>query len=340
MTGAGTDMDMSDRGAEVDGAAFNNTVLVFSMTDAPTELARDCDAILGSACFRRLAGKTQVFVAPRDPALRTRLTHTLEVAAAARTIARALGAVEGLCEAIALGHDVGHPAFGHAGERALAHLAPGGFHHASHGVRVITELERRGQGLGLDPRVVDGIAKHSKGRSGAVIAKGPALAATTIEARIVRAADLYAYAFHDLDDAARLGLVRLDDVPRSARAVLGDDPESIRATLLLDTIRASSLQAIALPPATERALAELRAHLYEHLYEGPLLRRQTEHAKRTVEGLFDACVRDEERVARLAGRTPSGDASAEQRAVDLIASLTDLEALDLHASLIGARDAA
>src|SRR5262249_34334582 len=174
------------------------SVLVFRMFSERKRFRRDRDRVLGSRAFRRLSGKTQVVAIPSDPHVRTRLTHTLEVSSIAREIARPLGLVDPLVDAIALGHDLGHPAFGHAGERALAAFVPGGFHHAAHGVRVVTELE---PGLDLAPEVVDGILKHSKGRSGSVFARGAALTHLHREGLVVRAADLFAYACHDLDDA-------------------------------------------------------------------------------------------------------------------------------------------
>src|SRR6185369_1038685 len=146
-------------------------------------------------------GKTQVVALPSDPLVRTRLTHTLEVSSIAREIGRGLsglGVIDPLVDAIALGHDLGHPAFGHAGERALAAIVPGGFHHAAHGARVVTVLE---PGLDLAPATVEGILKHSKGRAGAAFGNAGGLASMTREALVVRAADLYAYACHDLDDA-------------------------------------------------------------------------------------------------------------------------------------------
>src|SRR5689334_12941911 len=179
---------------------------------------RDREKILGSRAFRRLAGKTQVVALPSDPLVRTRLTHTLEVSSIAREIGRGLaglGVVDPLVEAIALGHDLGHPAFGHAGERALAALVPGGFHHAAHGVRVVTVLEPE---LDLAPATVEGILKHSKGRAGAVFGRGGGLVTTTREAALVRAADLYAYACHDLDDAYLLGELDRLDLPQRAAA--------------------------------------------------------------------------------------------------------------------------
>lgn len=301
------------------------------MTPLPLR-SDDRDAVLAHPAFRRLAGKTQVLVAPRDAALRTRLTHTLEVAAMARTLARALGLDEPLAEAIALAHDIGHPAFGHAGEQALARGSSGGFHHASHGVRVLTTLAP--PGFEVSAAVIEGVLKHSKGRSGPTFARGPALGVTSPEARVVRAADLYAYAWHDLEDAYALRFVVPEALPRASTAVLGSDPKGVRSTLLSHTIAASDAGHIGLPAATEQALEALRAHLYTHVYESTLLRAQTEVAHRCMGRLLELYARDEDAFLRAAGRTASNDPSVERRAVDALASLCDAEALALEASLV------
>jgi dGTPase len=290
------------------------------------------ETLLSLPAFRRLAGKTQVLVAPRDGSLRTRLTHTLEVASMARRIARALGKDESLAEAIAMAHDIGHPAFGHAGEQALARLAPGGFHHAAHGVRVLTILAPAD--VFVASAVLDGVLKHSKGKSGPTFARGPALSTTSTEARIVRAADLYAYAWHDLEDAYALRLVAPSDLPPVSTAVLGSDPQHVRSTLVAHTIEASAGGDIGLPPETERALEVLRAHLYEHLYESPLLRAQTDRAHACMGGLFAAYVADEEAVLVRARRGPSPATDVERRAVDFLASLCDVEALALESEML------
>lgn len=310
----------------------------------------DRSAIVRSVSFRRLAGKTQVLVAPEDAALRTRLTHTLEVADLARVAALALGLDASLAESIALAHDLGHPAFGHAGERALARLAPRGrgFHHAAHGVRVVTELEP----LGLQPEVVDGILKHSKGRSGPVEARGhAATSGTRAEAHVVRACDLFAYAIHDVDDAIDAGLLSLADLPREARDVLGDDAHSRRTVLLhglIEGTRGASSTAddpaaaptIRVHDETLTALEILREHMYRCVYEAGPVAAQTARAARVVERVFAAYVLDEERALAWTRRAPSPASDVEARAVDFVASLGDREALALDARLHGVRAAA
>src|SRR3989440_2339877 len=182
---------------------------------------RDRDRVIHCKAFRRLKHKTQVFFAPTGDHYRTRLTHTLEVSQIARSIAKVLRLHEELTEAIALGHDLGHPPFGHAGERVIDKLMPGGFSHYEQSLRIVDVLENDGRGLNLTWEVRDGIAKHSKGKSGVPVGMSDALKASTIEGQIIRVADLIAYVNHDIDDATRAGLVKPDDVPAGAIGVLG-----------------------------------------------------------------------------------------------------------------------
>lgn len=174
---------------------------------------RDRDRIIHSKTFRRLKHKTQVFLAPKGDHYRTRLTHVLEVSQIARTIARALRLNEDLTEAIALGHDLGHTPFGHAGESVLREIYPGGFDHYEQSLRVVDFLENNGKGLNLTHEVRNGIVKHSKGR-GAILPETKAERANTLEGQIVRAADIIAYVNHDLDDAMRAGVVKKSDIPQ------------------------------------------------------------------------------------------------------------------------------
>jgi dGTP triphosphohydrolase len=232
-----------------------------------------------------LSGKTQVVALPGEPLLRSRLGHTLEVGVMARELARGLGLVEPLAEAIALGHDIGHPAFGHAGEKALAALIPGGFHHAAHGVRVVTALEP----LSLRPEVVDGILKHSKGKGGPLDTRGRSQSPFTREALVVRAADLFAYACHDLDDAYLLGALQRSDLPARATAVLGAEPSAIRHVLIDRTVRQSLAEGdLAFDPEAAEALLVLRSFLYERLYEAPRLARQTALVRVLFESVWEA----------------------------------------------------
>src|SRR3954451_4435799 len=180
----------------------------------------DRDRIIHCKAFRRLAGKTQVFLAPEGDHYRTRITHTLEVAQFARSVTKFLGLNEMLTEAIVMGHDLGHTPFGHAGEKVLAHLMPDGFHHVKQSLRVVDQLEHDGAGLNLTQEVRDGILKHSKGK-GAIFSDNPNLTAMTLEGQIVRIADICAYVNHDLDDAVRAGLVLEQEIPDLVKTRLG-----------------------------------------------------------------------------------------------------------------------
>ncbi len=178
-----------------------------------TAFQRDRDRILHSKTFRRLKHKTQVFLSPYGDHYRTRLTHTLEVSAIARTIARALRLNEDLTEAIALGHDLGHTPFGHAGEETLGKLVPGGFTHHAQSLRVVEKLEYEGKGLNLSFEVRDGIARHSKGR-GKILDRRKEDLPATLEGQIVRVSDVIGYVNHDIDDALRAGIIRESDIPK------------------------------------------------------------------------------------------------------------------------------
>src|SRR6187200_2606809 len=193
---------------------------------------RDRDRIIHSKAFRRLKHKTQVFFAPAGDHYRTRLTHTLEVSQIARTIAKVLRLHEELTEAIALGHDLGHTPFGHAGERVIDSLMPGGFNHYEQSLRIVDLLENDGHGLNLTWEVRDGIAKHSKGKSGAPVGMSAALRSSTIEGQIMRVADIIAYVNHDIDDATRAGLLRAEDLPAPLVAALGTTSSKRIGTLV------------------------------------------------------------------------------------------------------------
>src|SRR5690606_26195944 len=176
---------------------------------------RDRDRVIHSKSFRRLKHKTQVFFAPAGDHYRTRLTHTLEVSQIARSIAKVLRLHEELTEAIALGHDLGHPPFGHAGERVIAQLVPGGFSHYEQSLRIVDVLENGRQGLNLTWEVRDGIARHSKGKHGLPVGAPPADRASTVEGQIARVADIIAYVNHDIDDAVRAGVLDIGALPET-----------------------------------------------------------------------------------------------------------------------------
>ena len=181
--------------------------------DVRPAFQHDRDRIIHSKAFRRLKHKTQVFLSPAGDHYRTRLTHTLEVSQIARTIAKVLRLHEELTEAIALGHDLGHTPFGHAGERVLDSLMPGGFRHYEQSLRIVDVLENDGRGLNLTWEVRDGIGRHSKGKKGSPVGMDPATRAATLEGQIMRVADLIAYVNHDIDDAVRAGVLIVDALP-------------------------------------------------------------------------------------------------------------------------------
>ena len=187
---------------------------------------RDRDRIIHCKAFRRLKHKTQVFLAPEGDHYRTRLTHVLEVTQIARTIAKSLRLNEVLTEAIGLGHDLGHSAFGHAGEAALNKLVKGGFDHYRQSVRVVEVLENDGRGLNLTVEVRDGILKHSKGEKGELLRTRPKSRALTLEGDIVRISDIIAYVNHDIDDGIRAGVLTENDIPKEIRKTLGNGAAS------------------------------------------------------------------------------------------------------------------
>src|SRR4051812_29427935 len=204
--------------------------------DVRPAFQRDRDRIVHSKAFRRLKHKTQVFFAPAGDHYRTRLTHTLEVSQIARTISKVLRLHEELTESIALGHDVGHTPFGHAGERVLDSIVPGGFRHYEQSLRVVDVLENDGQGLNLTFEVRDGIGRHSKGKKGSPVGVPPELRSSTIEGQIMRVADLIAYVNHDIDDATRAGILNAGDLPREPVAVLGTTASARIGTLVKDVV--------------------------------------------------------------------------------------------------------
>lgn len=299
-----------------------------------TVFQHDRDRILHSKSFRRLKHKTQVFLAPEGDHYRTRLTHTLEVAQIARTIARALALNEDLTEAIALGHDLGHAPFGHAGERVLAELLPEGFQHVVQSLRVVENLENDGRGLNLTYEVRDGIRRHSKGL-GPIIGNDPSVRAETLEGRIVRVADIIAYVNHDLDDAIRAGLVDTGAIPPSIVQQLGETPGRRIDVLVRDVIAASldlETTDIALSQNTATALGDLRDWLFDYVYRAPRVHDDFVKASRIVRELFLYFCADRERLVAAGGRPLEGD-PIEVSAADFIAGMTDRFALNLYGRL-------
>ena len=236
---------------------------------------RDRDRILHSKAFRRLKHKTQVFLAPEGDHYRTRLTHTLEVSQTARTIARALRLNEDLTEAIALGHDLGHTPFGHAGERALDLICPGGFQHHLQSIRVVEHLEKHGQGLNLTKEVRDGILHHQT--------KGTP---STLEGKIVRLADKIAYINHDIDDAIRGHIIK-EEIPREFTDILGTSLKERLNTMIHDILINSENQPdIIMSDEVKNAMRKLREYMFESVYTNKKAKGQEEKAERLIEQLF------------------------------------------------------
>jgi dGTPase len=301
--------------------------------EAPDEerpaFQRDRDRIVHCKAFRRLAGKTQVFLAPRGDHYRTRLTHTLEVAQVGRSIARALRLNEMLVEAMVMGHDLGHTPFGHAGERLLSRVVPGGFHHVVQSVRVVEVLEKEGRGLNLTAEVRDGILRHSKGK-GNVLLKGSGEKALTLEAEIVRIADIVAYVNHDLDDAMRAGLLAEGDLPADIRSVLGGSRSERFARLVHDVIRRSDVDGgghIEMSAEVHGALLALRDHLYASVYENPVVHAEFVKAQRILNDLYGWCMEDPARLAARHGVAPREGETVERAVTDWLSGMTDRFAL-------------
>ncbi len=251
---------------------------------------RDRDRIIHSKAFRRLKHKTQVFFAPTGDHYRTRLTHTLEVSQIARTIAKVLRLQEELTEAIALGHDLGHPPFGHAGERVIGKLMPGGFNHYQQSLRVVDVIENDGQGLNLSWEVRDGIAKHSKGKSGSPVGMAPALRASTLEGQIMRVADLIAYVNHDIDDATRAGILTYEALPADLVRRLGSSSSARIGTLVRDVVTQTlegGLTEIRMSDDVLDAMLKLRAFLFEAVYENPTATAEFKKAAGILSGLWE-----------------------------------------------------
>ena len=294
-------------------------------SDMRTCYMRDRDRILHCKSFRRMKHKTQVFLAPEGDHYRTRLTHTLEVAQIARTIARALMLNEDLVEAIALGHDLGHTPFGHAGERVLNRLAPDGFTHENQSVRVVSLIENGGKGLNLTFEVRDGIANHSMSAM-----------PSTEEGKVVRLADKIAYINHDIDDAIRAHIIREDDLPLEPRAVLGHSFRERINGLVHNVIETSRKEgSVQLSEDYLTAMMNLRAAMFRSVYIGSEAKKEEKKAEELVEALYLEFIRDPERFLPelYQGRLQRGEEKLETVVCDYIASMSDNFALQVYTDL-------
>jgi dGTPase len=283
-----------------------------------TPFQRDRDRIVHCKAFRRLTHKTQVFVAPRGDHYRTRLTHTLEVTTISRTVARALRLNEDLVEAIGLGHDLGHPPFGHIGEEVLDECVKQrfglDFRHYEHSLRVVDRLERDGQGLNLTEQVRDGIVRHSS--------RAPQ--PQTLEGAIVRTIDRVAYINHDIDDAVRAGLLLESDLPAEPIAVLGRSGSARIDALVHDMVEQSARAGeIVQGPDAGPAMAALREFMFERVYMGPAVRAEHERIARVVRRLFEHYVENPQELPGAAGGARGDERALAQRVTDYLAGMTD-----------------
>ncbi|MCC7240494.1 MAG: deoxyguanosinetriphosphate triphosphohydrolase [Acidobacteria bacterium] len=294
---------------------------------------RDRDRIIHTKAFRRLKHKTQVFFSPRGDHYRTRLTHTLEVSQIARTMAKVLRVHEELTEAIALGHDLGHTPFGHAGERVLSALVPGGFNHYEQSLRIVDVLERDRQGLNLTWEVRDGIARHSKGRSGLPVGAPPEHRASTLEGQLARVADIVAYVNHDIDDAVRAGILNEGALPRDAVAVLGRSPSERIGRLVTDVVEQTlggGLSEVRMSDHILEAMLALRAFMFEAVYENQAATAEFSKAHGILSGLW-AKVR--EQPDRFLDRRTIDAEGLDRAAQDFLAGMTDRYAVNLFEQL-------
>ena len=279
---------------------------------------RDRDRILHCKSFRRLKQKTQVFLLPKGDHYRTRLTHTLEVSQNARTVAKALRLNEDLAEAIALGHDLVHTPFGHAGERALNAVCPTGFRHNEQSVRVVECLEKQGEGLNLTWEVRDGIRNHKTSGT-----------PHTLEGQIVQLSDKIAYINHDIDDAIRGGILKEEDIPWEYRSILGPTTRVRLDTMIHDVIISSMDQPeIRMSPGIREAVMGLRRFLFEHVYENPVAKGEESKAINMITNLYEYYIRHEELLPeQFKSNMEAGKATLEQTVCDYIAGMTDTYAV-------------
>lgn len=295
-----------------------------AVKEEPCELRtcfqRDRDRIIHSKAFRRLKHKTQVFLSPESDHYRTRLTHTLEVTQIARTVARALRLNEDLTEAIALGHDLGHTPFGHAGERALNDLCSFGFTHYEQSVRVCERLEKNGKGLNLTYEVLDGILHHTKGDW-----------SECLEGRVVRFSDRIAYINHDIDDAVRAGVLSADEIPKEICEILGNS-KSERINTLVKSIVLNSKEDIVMDSRIEKYYLMLHEFLFEYVYRNPVAKAEESKVSGIAEGLFKYFLKNPE---KMSGEYISvyEKEGAERAVADYIAGMTDHYAIMVYSDI-------
>ncbi len=288
--------------------------------DIRTCFQRDRDRIIHSNAFRRLKHKTQVFLSPEGDHYRTRLTHTLEVAQIARTVSRALRLNEDLTEAIALGHDLGHTPFGHAGERALNDVFPGGFQHFEQSLRVVDKLEKNGKGLNLTYEVRDGILCHTSGKE-----------ADTLEGRVVKLADRIAFLNHDIDDAIRARVLSENDIPADITAILGHSKSKRINTLVLSAVE-NSVDDIILSPDIKSAFDKLNAFMYKSVYTNEKCKGEEKKAEALIKTLYGYFAKNPQDIPELY-RAVVDTEGAERAACDYVSSMSDGYVLKVYNEL-------
>ncbi len=294
---------------------------------------RDRDRVIHSKAFRRLKHKTQVFFAPTGDHYRTRLTHTLEVSQIARSIAKVLRLNEELTEAIALGHDLGHTPFGHAGERVLDALVPGGFNHYEQSLRIVDVLERDGAGLNLTWEVRDGIARHSKGKSGMPVGADLDRRASTIEGQIARVADIIAYVNHDIDDAVRAGILRPEDLPPVRVEVLGRSSSERIGRMVTDVVMQTiegGMTEIRMSDTILAATIGLRSFLFDAVYENEVATAEFKKAGGILGGLWEKV---RERPGEFLDARTVEQEGLDAATRDFLAGMTDRYAVSLYEHL-------
>ncbi len=289
--------------------------------DMRTDFQRDRDRIIHSKAFRRLKHKTQVFLSPESDHYRTRLTHTLEVAQIARTIARALRFNEDLTEAIALAHDLGHTPFGHAGERALDKLYAGGFTHFEQSVRVCRVLERSGQGLNLTAEVLDGILHHTRG-------DWP----HTPEGKIVRFSDRIAYINHDIDDAVTAGVISETDIPNEIRDILGHSKSKRIDTLVKSVVNNTVDADVKMDNTTNSAYEALHKFLFETVYRNPFVKQEETKVDGVIGGIYDYFIKNPDKLSDEYNVIRERE-GIERAVVDYIAGMTDHYAITTYSNI-------
>ena len=287
-----------------------------------TEFQRDRDRIIHSQSFRRLMNKTQVFLAPMGDHYRTRMTHTLEVTQIARIIARALRLNEDLTEASALGHDIGHTPFGHAGEYAMQKCFDPEFTHYKQSLRVVEKLENNGRGLNLTWEVRDGILNHT----------GSCMA-STLEGVIVKFADRIAYINHDIDDACRAGILSVSDIPKELRDILGESHSQRINTMVTSIIRESTGKPmIAMESEVQEASNRLRTFLFEHVYRNPVAKSEESKAQEMLMRMFEHFVKHPDGMPELYRRNIEIE-SVERCVCDFLSGMTDRYAIEVYSDL-------